>query len=269
MSMTLQGKRVLLTGAAGGIGHDLSEALAAKGARLCLASRSEASIASLQHLVSSRGMDAIVVQADVTDAWARGQLVKRMLAAYAGIDVLINLAGVMDFQLFSESSAESIPRMLQVNLEAPMQLIREVLPGMLARGSGHIVNIGSMFGSIGYPGFATYSASKFALRGFSQALRRELVDAGIAVTYVAPRAVRTPFNPVAVHVMAARGMMHMDEASWVAARIVKAIEQEKDEAYLGFPESFFARVNALLPRVVDRSLRKVMPSIARFARGNA
>jgi short-subunit dehydrogenase len=265
--MNLHGKRILLTGAAGGIGRELSLALAAKGARLGLLARGEASMASLQHLVRERGMDAIVLQADITDPRARDYALKRMHDAYAGIDVLINLAGQLDFQLFSESDPAIIARMLQVNLLAPMQLVREVLPGMIARDSGHIVNIGSMFGSIGYPGFAAYSASKFALRGFSQALRRELADVAIGVTYVSPRGVRTPFNPTAVHAMAAEGLMHMDEPISVAARIVKAIEQEKDEAYLGFPESFFARVNAVWPRVVDRSLKKVVPSITRFARG--
>jgi short-subunit dehydrogenase len=265
--MNLNGKRVFLTGAAGGIGMDLSGILAKKGARLCLVSRSDASIANLKHNVISRGMDAIVVQADVTDAIARHVALKRMLASYGGIDVLINLAGMLDFQLFSESEADMIPRLLHVNLEAPMQLVREVLPGMITQGSGHIVNIGSMFGSIGYPGFATYSASKFALRGFSQALRRELVDSGVAVTYVSPRAVRTPFNPIAVNIMAERGMMRMDETAWVAARIVRAIEQDKNEVYLGFPESFFARINSILPSVIDHSLKKVMPSIAQFAHG--
>ncbi|MFC5527077.1 SDR family oxidoreductase [Rhodanobacter ginsengisoli] len=265
--MNLQGKRILLTGAAGGIGRELARELAQRGARLCLVGRTDASMASLRHLIDRNSMDAVVAQADLTDAHARERVLQLMQSTCNGLDVLINLAGLMDFQLFGASDPAMIPRMLQINLLVPMQLTREVLPGMLAQGSGRIVNIGSMFGSIGYPGFATYSASKFALRGFSQALRRELSDTGIGVTYVSPRAVRTPFNPHAVHAMAAEGMMHMDEPVWVATRIVRAIEQERNEAYLGFPESFFARLNGLWPGVVDRSLRKVVPAVARFARG--
>lgn len=264
--MNLQGKRILLTGAAGGIGRELGRELAQRGARLCLVGRTDASMASLRHLIAGNGMDAVPVQADLTDAHARERVLQFMQSTCNGLDILINLAGLMDFQLFGASDPAMIPRMLQINLQVPMQLTREVLPGMLAQGSGRIVNIGSMFGSIGYPGFATYSASKFALRGFSQALRRELSDAGIGVTYVSPRAVRTPFNPHAVHAMAAEGVMHMDEPAWVAARIVKAIEQERNEVYLGFPESFFARLNGLWPGVVDRSLKKVVPAVARFAR---
>jgi len=264
--MNLNGKRILLTGAAGGIGKELTTLLARRGARLGLVNHSDAAVACLQRLVENQQMDAIVIQADITCATARQHAVQRMQHAFGGIDVLINLAGTLDFKLFSEVDAATIPRLLQVNLEAPMQLIREILPGMLARGSGQIVNIGSMFGSIGFPGFATYSASKFALRGFSQALRRELANSPITVTYVSPRAVKTPFNPKAVHTMAARGMMHMDEASWVAARIVKAIEKDRDEVYLGFPESLFARINGILPRLIDRSLKKSLPSLSAFAR---
>lgn len=265
--MNLLGKRILLTGAAGGIGRDLCQELALRGTRLCLVGRTDASMASLRHLVQKNGLTAVVVQADLTRERDREDAIWRMHLAYDGIDVLINLAGLMDFQMFSDSDPAVMQKMLQINLQAPMQLTREILPGMLAQGSGRIVNIGSMFGSIGYPGFATYSATKFALRGFSQALRRELAGSGVGVTYVSPRGVRTAFNPRAVHAMAADGMMHMDEPAWVAARIANAIEREKDEAYLGFPESFFARLNGLWPRLVDHSLKKVVPAISRHARG--
>jgi short-subunit dehydrogenase len=267
MSLNLRSQRILLTGAAGGIGRELATALAAKGARLGLLGRTDASVASLDHLVATQSLDAIVIQADLTDASARHAAVWRMVQTYGGVDILVNLAGVLDFRFFDEADACAITRTLQVNIEAPMQMAREVLPAMLGRGSGRIVNVGSTFGSIGYPGFAAYSASKFALRGFSQALRRELQDTGVGVTYVAPRAVRTAFNPPAVHLMAERKMMRMDEPGWVAARIVRAIEEERGEAYLGFPESLFARLNGLLPALVDGALKKALPDLARHARG--
>jgi len=164
--------------------------------------------------------------------------------------------------------AETIRRITQINVEAPMQLARAVLPGMLARRSGRIVNIGSMFGSIGFPCFAAYSASKFALRGFSQALRRELAGSGVGVTYVSPRAVRTPLNPEVVHLMAERGMMHMDDAGWVAGEIVRAIEKDRPEAYLGFPEKLFARINGILPGLIDQGIAKQVPEILAFAERN-
>lgn len=266
MSLGMHSQRVLLTGAAGGIGRELAVALAEKKTRLGLIGRTDASMASLEHLVTVHRMDAIVIQADLTDTAARRTAILRMNQAYGGVDVLINLAGVLDFRFFDDADAGTISRILQVNVEAPIQMSREVLPQMLGRGSGRIVNVGSTFGSIGYPGFAVYSASKFALRGFSQALRRELQGTGVGLTYVAPRAVRTAFNPPAVHLMAERNLMRMDDPAWVAARIVRAIERQRSEAYLGFPESLFARLNGLVPSLVDGALKKVLPDLARHAR---
>ncbi|MCB1789006.1 MAG: SDR family NAD(P)-dependent oxidoreductase, partial [Gammaproteobacteria bacterium] len=159
-----------------------------------------------------------------------------------------------------------LARLMQVNLVAPTLLIRAVLPDMLARGSGRIVNVGSTFGSIGFAWFAAYSASKFGLRGLSEALRRELDGSGVGVTYVAPRAVKTPLNSDAVYRMAEATGMNMDEPQWVAQRIVEAIEDDAKDVYLGFPEKLFARLNGFLPRLVDGGLRKQNRVMAPFAR---
>ncbi|NII10564.1 SDR family oxidoreductase [Oleiagrimonas sp. C23AA] len=264
--MDLKHQRILLTGAGGGIGSQLVELLGQRGARLGLVNHGAIATHNLVQQVEQLNIDARVMEADITTDTQRLEVVQKMLQAYGGVDVLVNLAGAMDFSFFSDSRAEMIPKLLRLNLEAPMQLVHHVLPGMLERGSGQIVNIGSMFGSIGFPGFAAYSASKFGLRGFSQALRRELNGSGIGVTYVSPRGVRTAFNPAALHRMAEEGLMRMDDAQWVAGQIVAALEEQKNEAYLGFPESFFARVNGVLPGLVDRSLKKSLPVLATFAR---
>lgn len=132
-----------------------------------------------------------------------------------------------------------------------------------------VVNIGSTFGSIGYPGFAAYCASKFALRGFSEALRRELADTRVKVMYIAPRATRTSMNEQSVVAMNDELKVAMDEPAWVAAAVVAAIGREREELYLGWPEKLFVRLNSLLPRVVDQALRKQLPIIQRFARGKS
>jgi len=154
-----------------------------------------------------------------------------------------------------------------VNLLAPMWLSRALLPAMQAQNSGHIVNIGSIFGSIGFAYFTTYSASKFGLRGFSEALRRELADTGIKVSYIAPRAVRTPMNNDAVMRMGEATKMNMDEPDAVVAKIIAAIETDKKDAYFGFPESLFVRINALLPRLVDGSVAAQNRIARAFAKG--
>jgi short-subunit dehydrogenase len=263
--MDLNRQRILITGAAGGIGTILSGLLAGKGARLCQLIRQSAHAEDPESIRAEQPGNSLILRCDIVDADRRQAALDAVERAWGGVDILINLAGVLDFSPFQDSDPDRLHHLLQVNLEAPMQLARSVLPGMLARRHGRIVNVGSMFGSIGFPFFTTYSATKFALRGYSQALRRELGHSGVGVTYVSPRAVNTPFNPPVVHEMAARGMMHMDEPALVARAILRAIEKERGEVYLGFPESFFARLNAVLPGLVDRALGRQVPSLLAYA----
>jgi short-subunit dehydrogenase len=265
--MQLTNQRIVITGAGGGIGKALTTELASKGARLCLLVRHSNQAVPPLNLDTARDAQIVTWACDVSKAEQREKAVNALERSWGGADVLINLAGVLDFRSFQEQDPAMLQRMVQVNIEAPMQLTRAFLPGMLERGHGRIVNVGSMFGSIGFPFFAAYSATKFALRGYSQALRRELVGTGVGVTYVSPRAVNTPLNPPVVHEMASKGMMRMDEPGPVAKAIVQAIEQERSECYVGFPESLFARVNALLPGLVDLALTRQTPSLLAYAIG--
>jgi NAD(P)-dependent dehydrogenase (short-subunit alcohol dehydrogenase family) len=265
--MRLQDQRVLITGAGGGIGRVLVRALAERGARLCAFEHDPDAAERLRGNLEPLGTSLLVSIGDVTRPESRQAAVDLVEREWGGLDLLINLAGVLDFVRFQDEDPGTISRLLKVNLEAPVQLARGVLPGMIERGHGRIVNVGSMFGSIGFPLFAAYCASKFALRGFSQALRRELAGTGVGVTYVSPRAVKTPLNPPVVHAMAERGLMHMDAPGPVAAAIVRAIERDRKEVYLGFPEGFFARVNGILPGLVDRALEKQVPALTAYATG--
>ena len=113
-------------------------------------------------------------------------------------DVLINIAGVQHFGPLEQQTPEHLLASYMVNLVAPARLAQAVLPGMKARGRGQIANVGSIFGSINFAHFATYSSAKAGMRALSQSLRRELAGTGVGVTYVAPRAVATPFNAAKV-----------------------------------------------------------------------
>jgi len=259
--MDLRSQRVVITGAAGGIGQELSRRLAERGARLCLLVRRPEALPA----VTGDGADALVLTCDVTQAEQCRKALDALHSCWGGADVLINLAGVMDFRRFAEQDPEAIARTVAVNLQAPLLLSRALLPGMVERGAGWIVNVGSMFGSIGFPCFTAYSATKFALRGYSQALRRELAGTGVGVTYVSPRAVNTAFNPPAVREMAAGGLMRMDPPARVAKAVVTALEKGRKEVYLGFPESLFARINGVLPGLVDRGLARQTPVISGYA----
>ena len=266
--MKLKGARVLLTGANGGIGSAIADELAAKGAVLALVGQKIQDTTILAAHLQQRHPEAIVhaFGANLLDADACETVVRDAQVLLGDIDILINCAGLMSFRPFDQEQPEVIERIVQLNLIAPMLLVREVLPAMLARRQGQIVNIGSTFGSIGFAWFAAYSASKFGLRGLSEALRRELHGTGVNVTYVAPRAVKTALNSDAVYRMAEQTGMSMDSPEWVARQAVAAIEKDAKDVYLGFPEKFFARLNALWPRFVDGGLRGKNQVMADFAR---
>jgi short-subunit dehydrogenase len=240
--VSLKGRTVVLTGGSRGIGARVARELILNRANVTVVGRSEAASASVRHL-----------QGDLSNPGG----VAALAAAIAGEnpDILINLAGAQYCGPFERQTIDQVYENFMVNLLAPVVLTQAVCPGMKRRGSGHIVNIGSIFGSINYPHFTTYSSAKAGLRGFSEALRRELYGSGIDVTYIAPRAVKTTTNSTTVVRFAQMARMTMDEPDSVARQIVQAIVQRKRDVFIGFPERLFVRINALLPRAVDRVLR--------------
>ena len=133
-----------------------------------------------------------------------------------------------------------------------------------------IINIGSVFGYIGYPSQVIYSASKFGLRGFSEALHRELAGTRIKVQHIAPRATRTTMNSGAMDDLNRELRNHVDDPDRVAEVVIAALSTGRINTVIGWPEALFARVNALLPSLVDGALIKQLPVIRRFIqRGNA
>ncbi len=264
--MELKNCRVLITGASGGIGRHLAMELASKGARVGLLGRKQDVLNQLAASIKEQtGSDAFAISADLATNEGRQAALLQTRQLLGGIDMLVNNAGVVDFHDFSEQDPAMIERIFQTNVIAPIQLSRALLPDMLMHGHGRIVNIGSTFGSIGFAFFAAYSSSKFAMRGFSESLRRELDGTGVGVTYVAPRAVKTSANSPAVYEMAKATKMNMDEPQTVAAFVVDCIRKDKEIAYYGWPEKLFVRINALLPKWVDGALRKQNQIMARFA----
>jgi len=260
--MDLNGKRVLLTGASGGLGRPLAGLFIAGGASLVVVGRNAESLQQLKQELAPGRVECAA--GDITDANFREQLAGQV-AESDGLDLLVNLAGTNTFRNFEAEDPQQLEAMFQINLIAPVLLTRALLPDMLLRGRGRIVNIGSILGSLGMPYFTTYCATKAGLQRFSEALRRELVDTPVGVTYIAPRAVRTAINSDAVYKMAEATKMTMDAPDQVAAQILQAIEKEHDEAYLGWPEKLFMRINALLPGFIDRATAKQSRETRRFA----
>ncbi len=254
--MSINKQRILLTGATGGIGQHLATTLANKGARLVLTGRNKDKLAQLKQSLAQNGHEAITIACDLNMPQSSDTLMQQIEATVGNIDIVICNAGVLEFTSLDKQTHESIANMLQTNVTALIQLSQTVLKRFKRQDKGHFVFIGSIFGSLGFPHFATYCASKFAVHGFSQALRRELVDSNIAVTYIAPRGVNTPMNDAKTRAMLEASGNQMDDPEKVAMQIVNAIEQQKQEVYIGQPERFFAWLNGLFPRLVNLGLKK-------------
>lgn len=241
--MPFKDKHIVITGGAGGMGQLLCHSFIKQGARVTIVDRAECA-----HMDTG----VTLIQGDLS-TYEGIQAVASQLAGKQ-VDILLNLAGLQYFGLFEQQPPENLMLLYMVNLIAPVMLSQAVIPGMKARHSGQIVNIGSTFGSINFAHFVTYSSSKAGLKGFSEALRRELVNDGVDVTYIAPRAVKTPMNTEAVMRYAEMTKMNMDSPELVVERMVQAIASKKKDTYIGFPESMFVRINAVLPRLVDMAL---------------
>jgi short-subunit dehydrogenase len=256
---------ILLTGASGGIGCATAGELARRGASLVLVGRGRSRLELLAERLRVSGTSVHVLAEDVAAAGAPARIVAGALELTGRIDALIHCAGVQSFGAFVDDPDAAAATLFNVNTVAAINLTHAALPHMLFANHGHIVFVGSIFGSIGFPFFATYSATKFALRGFSEALRRELAGTKLGVSYVAPRFTRTAFNSAPVVRMAQALKMNQDEPDVVARRVVVALEGRGRNHYLGWPEKIFVRVNSLLPRMVDQPLMRQVDRMRPFA----
>lgn len=256
---------ILLTGAAGGIGSVIAEHFAASGARLLLTDLNNAAVTGLaERLHKLHGVEVKTIAADLTTEQGRNQIAAAAQAFQA--NVLINSAGYNRFGMLADISDTDVERIFTINVLSPILLCKALLPWLTTQKSAHIVNIGSTFGSLGYAGFTSYSASKFALRGFSEALRRELADTRVKVHYLAPRAVRTAFNEDAVNRMNDALGVAMDAPDVIPGAIAQMLKRDQSELYLGRPERFFVKLNALFHKVVDRGLSGQLATIQQHAR---
>jgi uncharacterized protein len=178
-AVQLQGSTALLTGATGGIGRAIAHALGNRGARVLLSGR-RAEL--LEELRDRLGGPAEALPADLTEPGA----VARLAEQSGAVDVLVANAGLPGTGRVDDLAPEEIDRALDVNLRAPIQLTRALLPGMLERGRGHVVLVSSLSGKVASMRSAIYSATKFGLRGFAAGVREDLHGSGVGVTVVYP-----------------------------------------------------------------------------------
>jgi short-subunit dehydrogenase len=258
--MHCRNKIVLLAGATGGIGQAIARELDRAGARLILVGRNADRLQTLQDSLSGQHC---AFAADINDAGQRDRIFEQ--CARDGLDIFVNAAGVMDFRLFDLQDSAAIEAMVTTNLLAPMLLCQKLLPLLKQREEAAIINIGSIFGSIGHPGFTAYCATKFGLRGFTEALQRELHDSSVRVSYLAPRATRTDLNSAAVTALNEALGNATDEPERVAEQLMKVLGDQRRQSYMGWPENLFVRLNSLFPGIVHSALARKLHIIRHHA----
>ena len=190
--MELQDKVVIVTGASSGIGEATAEKLAAHGAKVVLTARREDRLKELKQKIENDGGQALVVTADVTkkDDWK--QVIQQTQETFGDVDVLVNNAGLMPLSFVKKLKTNEWEKMIDVNIKGVLNGVAAVLPKMMDNKQGHIINISSVAGRKVMPGSAVYSATKFAVRAFSEGLRNELApEFNIRVTAIEPGAVAT------------------------------------------------------------------------------
>ncbi len=263
-------KTVLLTGASGGIGLEMARVLGREGARLVLIARSVDRLEAVANEIRSMpGAGAVeTISADLTRAGACDEIYRKA-AGLGNIDVLINNAGVGEYGVFAEQDAGAVEQLLQLNINALTRLTRLVLPSMIARRSGRVVNIASMAGFQPFPYMTVYAASKAYVIDFSFGLYEELRGSGVGVTCICPGTTRTGFFDRGGFDHRRGEFLGMGaNAADVAHECVRAIAAGKRLFVPGFNNRMASVFQRLLPaRFLARMLGKFMKPGARSMKG--
>jgi NAD(P)-dependent dehydrogenase (short-subunit alcohol dehydrogenase family) len=248
MANRFKDRVVVVTGGGRGIGRATALAFAEEGATCVLAGRRMDALQTTAGEVRHSGGTPDVMQCDVMQDEDLTALVSKTIGAHGRIDVLVNNAGVLTGGRLDESGKDDIDRIVGVNVWAPLRLAQLALPHMRERKSGSIVNIASVAGRMGVPYLAAYSASKFAMRGFSEALRRELRPDNIHVMAVYPGFTATDMMET---VDVGRLGMSMATAQQVGQAIARGVQWKQPEVFIGIGDSLMSRWNDVAGWTVD------------------
>jgi NADP-dependent 3-hydroxy acid dehydrogenase YdfG len=238
---SLAGKVVAITGGARGIGEATARAIVAKGGKVAIG---DLDVELAQKTAATLGGETIALELDVTRRDSFENFISQVEERLGPLDVLVNNAGIMPIGPFVEEEDATARRMVDINLHGVIFGTKLAIPGMVRRGTGHIVNIASQAGKGGFPGGATYCATKHAVVGLSEAVRAELRDTGVEVSVVMPAVVNTELGSGLVE---ARGV-RVSEPADVADAIVDALEAPRFDVWVPKISASISRVMTLLPR---------------------
>jgi short-subunit dehydrogenase len=251
----LDGKTVLLTGGSRGIGPIVAESLAKHGANIALAARSESALHNVAQHLNKFGTRILVIPVDLRQPSEHKKLIAEVVREFGKIDILINNAGLETEGAFAELSWPSILENIDVNLIAPMALTHLVLPEMLERKSGHIINISSIAAKSGAPYAATYSGTKAGLAEWTRALRLELAGTGIHFSTIFPGYIRE-VGMFAKFGVKSPWIVGSCLPSQVAKAVIHVIQKKSVEKIVNFPPLRYSFViNELSPTLGDWIMR--------------
>lgn len=246
----LAGKVVAITGGARGIGKATATALVAKGARVAIG---DLDLALAQKTATALGAPAIAVALDVTDRSSFRRFLDQVEGDLGPIDVLINNAGIMPVTAFAEEGEDSIQRQVNINLHGVITGTQLAIERMTPRHGGHIVNIASQAGKAGLPGIATYSATKHAVIGLSEAVRAEVRGSGIEVACIMPTVVNTELTSGV-----GQRWVKPVEAEDVANAIVETLEVPRFDVFVPRANGALYKILSLIPRGPREGLGRLM-----------
>lgn len=260
---SIRGSVALVTGASRGLGVQMAEGLAHRGARLALTARSEQALLEVKRRLEQGGAEVLAIPADVTDSKAQEHLVAETVREFGCIDVLVNNAGIVQPCAYEQLPFEELERQIATNLTAPMALARRVLPLMLAHNRGHIVNVSSLGGLLGIGWGEPYSATKHGLVGFTRSLRAYLKGSGVGVSasVLCPGfidEVGMYVDTVNEHGQRAPIALGTSAPAAVVRALIRSIEKDLPEIIVSpRPIRLLCAVSALWPRVGGWILRKL------------
>jgi short-subunit dehydrogenase len=268
VNLALYNRVVVLTGAASGIGAALVRSLLQRGAILALIDRDAYGLEAVADMARQNGGHVKTYVVDLLDQAAIASLPALVKADLGSASILVNNAGIALAGSFEQVTDQQFDRVIAINFRAPVAMFRAFLPQLRLSQPAQIVNLSSVFGLIGVPGQAAYCASKFAIRGFSEALRGELAGEGIGVTIVHPGGVRTNIAAsadvgagVAIQENEAKKLvmekfLRMD-AQVAAERIIKGLERREKRVIIGSDAKLLSFLQRLLPVSYSRLLPRV------------
>lgn len=255
----LTNRRILLTGASSGIGRELALQLAPFGTSLILVARSERPLLDLTEELKRLGAKSVVpIVGDVTSEEVRSSVVQRIREEYGSLDLLINNAGISAHGRFESSTPQVLRQIMEVNFFAAAELVRAAIPLLKAGEDPLLVNVGSILGHRGVPYNSEYCSSKFALRGWSEAIRPELSRDGISLMLVSPGTTDTEFFD---HLIASGEKLPWSEqkglpANQVAEQIIRGIQRRRFEIYPNWRGRLLVLLTRIAPWLLDRLMNR-------------